>query len=177
MNRKMKRRIIVVSLLTLALIVGVQGSVLAKATKVDVKGDCDLTWTWPLTGKQWRDGANHLHMVDTEATGGFSLYSVDGDGFVFSGWQKVILSCNLADYYGPCHGTIAISDEKDGTVFWEGRIQLTTVDRMTSGQIVAHGRGPYEGTQLKLDWQERDDLGPNPDVFKLAGRLQYPHGE
>jgi hypothetical protein len=173
MNRK-KWRIIAVSLMILALILGMQSVVLAKSRKVRVTGNCSMGWVDP--GRQWWDNGGHLHVVNARAVGDFTLDSVDDPSFPVDGELTVILSCIADPLSGPCHGSITFRDGPDGTVLWEGRIHLTNVNMMTSGHVVAHGRGPYEGTQLKLDWQERDDLGPNPDVFALSGCLLYPHG-
>ena len=107
----------------------------------------------------------------------FHLNSVSDGSLNLTGDLTMKLSCTLAPPgSGPCKGPVTITDV-DGTVLWEGRVHLMVVAMISSGQIVAQGRGPFEGTQLKLDVQEREDLGPNPDVFKLTGRLLYPHGQ
>ena len=179
MNRK-KWRIIAVSLLTLALIVGVQGAVLAKATKVEVTGDLAGAWDRE-SGDQWfsRDPIpgvrpGRLHIKDTDFNGYFNLPDLG-----VAGHHTMVLSCSIERVIpvggtGPCKGPITIWDAED-KVLWEGQVFLYVVDMISSGRIVAHGveGGPYEGTQLKLDAQERL-VGP-PDVFDLTGRLLYPN--
>jgi hypothetical protein len=175
MNRKWKT--IVVSLLALALIVGVQGVVLAKATKVEVKGRSKLVWDFDPE-KLWFDNGGNMHVKDMAANGFFRLESMDGDP-ILDGYHTVILSCMTRDYYGPCDGPIIITAEEGGEVLWEGHIHLMAVNRITSGQIVAQGRGDFEGTQLKLDIQEDDPYPgtPDPNTYDLVGRLLYRHDE
>jgi hypothetical protein len=179
MNRK-KWQIIAISLITLALIVGVQGAVLAKAAKVDVTGELAGTWV-PASGDQWfsRDPIpgvrpGRLHIVDTDFEGYFNLPDLGVEGH-----HTMVLSCSLERVIpyggtGPCKGPITIWDAED-TVLWEGQVFLYVVDMISSGQIVAHGveGSPYEDTQLKLDVQE---IGGSTDVFELSGQLLYPHG-
>ena len=182
MNRK-KWRIIAVSLLTLALIVGVQGAVLAKATEVEVEGVFTGAWK-NKTGRGWPDNGGNWHFVRqdfgtawSDPYEPFELNSMTDGSRNVTGELNMVLSCKLAPPgSGPCKGPVTITDES-GTVLWEGRVHLMVVAMISSGQIVAQGAegGPYEGTQLKLDVQERLD-GP-PDVFDLTGRLLYPHGE
>ena len=194
MNRMMKRRIIVVSLLTLALIVGVQGSVLARATQVEVEGVFQGGWK-NTSGRGWPDNGGNFHFVrqDFGTTWcvvkpppappaspcvPFQLNSVNDGSVSVTGDLNMILSCTLAPPFGsgPCKGPVTITDEF-GTVLWEGRGHLMVVEMISSGQIVAQGAEGtrYVGTQLMLDVQERL-VGP-PDVFDLTGRLLYPHGE
>jgi hypothetical protein len=158
------------------LIVGIQGVVLAKATKVEVTGELAGEW-FPLTGVQWwsrqpgPDRPGRLHIVDTDFKGYFDLPTLGVEGH-----HTMALSCSLERPIGtgPCKGPITIRDAEGGTVLWEGRVFLYVVDMISSGQIVAHGAegGPYEGTQLKLDVQEVDG---STDIFALSGRLLYPN--
>jgi hypothetical protein len=169
MNRK-KWSIIAASLLTLALIVGVPGLVLAKATKVEVTGELAGAWD-PPSGVQWWSRPGRLHITDTDFKGYFNLPDLGVEGH-----HTMVLSCSLErpPGTGPCKGPITIREEEGGTVLWEGQVFLYVVEMVSSGQIVAQGRGPFEGTQLKLDVQE---IGGSTDVFELTGRLLYPHGE
>jgi len=181
MKGKTKRRIVLVSVMTLALIVALQSLVLAKATDVEVAG----VWTaasknktergWPDNGGNWHFVTQPFGSTWTDPYVPLQLNSASDGSPIVTGNLDMVLSCKLTPPgSGPCKGPATITDET-GTVLWEGQGHLMVVAMVSTGQIVVQGRGPYEGTHLVLDVQE---IGTgNTDVFDVTGRLLYPHGQ
>jgi hypothetical protein len=177
MNRK-KWRIIIGSLLVLALIVGVQGAVLAKATKVEVYGRGEVT---SKTGTMRWDKGGNLHVLELVCPGTIWLETVDGEPILNGEWE-IVLRANMdyedESYTGPGSGTIVITEGE--TVLWEGRIHGYFDRLILSGKITAHGRDRFEGMQLQLDVQEDSPIpggNQDPDLYTLTGRLLDPQGE
>lgn len=181
MNRKTKRTIVWVSVITLTLILALQSSVLARATDVEVKGVWTGAWK-NKTGRGWPDNGGNWHFVAqpfgstwTDPYVPFQLDSASDGTPIVTGNLDMVLNCKLAPPgSGPCKGPATITDAA-GTLLWEGQGHLRVVAMVSTGQITLQGRGPYEGTHLVLDVQE---LGTgNTDVFDVTGRLLFPHGE
>ncbi|MFW9804754.1 MAG: hypothetical protein ACFFFC_19010, partial [Candidatus Thorarchaeota archaeon] len=61
---------------------------------------------------------------------------------------------------------------------WAGSVQGRLEQLSFTGQVVAHGQGPYAGLKLKLHMQEIPGTpdNPNPEVFDLTGSILDPHG-
>jgi hypothetical protein len=173
-----KRRIVSVFLVTLTLMLGLQGAVLATASSVEVTGQGTMVLN-PYTGSMWVDGGGNTHVSKVEAAGSFALHSVVGDSVSFVGTQTTTLSCVVdATGSGPCSGPVTITAE-DGTPAWEGHVHGKAEGLIFCGQMTARGRGIFEGAQLKLDMQEIAPTpgNPDPNVYINTGRILYPHGK
>jgi hypothetical protein len=179
MNRMMKRSTIVILLLMVGLLATLTGPVLAKATKTAVEGRADFSDGFIEPGEMWFDGGGNLHYQKVVVKGNFTLH---GDGVDIDGKQIVVLNGILDETLtGPFFGAFSVSMEIAGeeTVIWEGQYHGYVTNLSYSGQATAHGRGPFEGMQLKFEGQEDPPTpgNPDPNVFGQSGWILDPHGQ
>ena len=177
MDRLIKRSVFAVSLLAIVLLANVLGPALAKSTVTDVEGRADLLGGPPV-GEIRPDAAGNLHLRNYTATGSLFL---DGGHIRIDGKNTMVLNGNVdSTLTGPLSGTYTVLTDIGGqdTVIWEGRVHGNVVNAIFSGKVVAQGRGPYAGMQLKLDILE--DLpspgDPNPERFTVVGQILNPQG-
>jgi hypothetical protein len=176
MKRTKIARILLLSLLVIALLVGIQSTALARPTKTAVTGTGDLPPV-PSTGVTWTDGAGNFHFRNLTFTGNVSLH---GEGIAIQGTQTLVID-GYADptQSGPFRGVYTIRAVVDGkdTILWDGRIEGFSMYAQSFANIVAQGQGPFKGTQLKLDFVENTPTpeNPAPQTFQLAGQVLDPH--
>ena len=168
----MKRRImiqaLIVSLLVMSMLAGAQSSVLARSSKAVVTGSGDLS-SEPISGKIWADAAGNFHFRELTFTGNIRL---EGDETI-QGTQTLELT-GYADptQSGPFTGRYTIRD-LEGTVLWTGLIEGYSLNAISVARVVAQGRGPYAGTQLKLSIFEDapTEENPDPQTFQIEGQI------
>lgn len=179
MNRIMKGSLIVLSLL-IYMLISLQGTLWAKATKSPLTG-----WTDDLGGfsidhpdfRTWVDGAGWTHYENLIVSGNFE-YSWDGN--TIEGKRKAVFSGFLDDngngrWWG--HETSTIIDhEGQEIVVFEGHWSKPKWenDMTLYGTMQLQGRGPYEGLILQGTFH---DISPEKFVFDDGSFVLDPHGE
>ena len=103
-------------------------------------------------------------------------FIVEEDGGPFFEGYRVVELFGRRDEsgIGYLHGPVTVyTDAEIDEVAWIGRSHAyTEYPTVTSGKIILHGVGAYEGMQLKLDVEQT-----GPGYYELEGRLLRPHGE
>jgi len=167
----MKHRIIqilVVSLIVAAMLAVNQAPVMARPGTGTVTGSGSLS-SQPVSGTIWADGAGNFHFRKLTYTGNVFL---EGD-VTIQGTQTLELT-GYADptQSGPFTGRYTICD-LEGTVLWTGVIEGYSLNAISVARVVAQGKGPYAGTQLKLSIFEDAPSGeiPDPQTFYIEGKI------
>ncbi len=164
------KRIVIISLLVIALLVCSQGVVMANSVKVTVSGYATLGLPLNPPPPVWMDNGGNQHFDGVRRAGDFSV--TDGDTFEFNGYRVVEIFGVLRDGVGHMRGPVTVytSDAMD-EVAWLGQMHVYK-DVLASGEMILYGVGDYKGMQLKLDVEETSTA-----YFELEGRLLSAHGE
>ena len=158
---------LVMALVVVALLASIHSPVVA-TSKAAVTGFGNLS-SEPISGKIWADAAGNFHFRELTFTGDISLEGYEA----IQGTQTLELT-GYADptQSGPFTGRYTIRD-LEGTVLWTGVIEGFSLNAISVARVVAQGRGPYAGTQLKLSIFEdaATEENPDPQTFHMEGQI------
>jgi hypothetical protein len=155
-------------LLTAGVLMAAQALVSARPTRTGVSGTSNITET--IDGEIVRDPAGNSHIKQLVQRGNFELCCGD---FAIHGTQVLGLNGVLDKTgSGPIAGSFTVIAEGNGVemVLWEGTVHGTLEGLHFSGEIKAHGQGPYAGLILTLHIEETD----TPEEFALTGSILDP---
>jgi hypothetical protein len=161
-------------MLTAGILIAVQALVSARPTRIYVTGISTIEAT--VDGEIVPDAADNLHIKQLVQTGDFKLVERSGGNFAIQGTQVLVLNGVLDDTQsGPIAGRFTVKADVDGAVIWEGSVHGVLEGLHFTGEIKAHGRGPYAGLILTLHIEEGAPM-EDAEVFELTGSILDPHG-
>ena len=157
MSRIMKGSLIVLSLLIIGLLLSLQGTLLAKATKTEVTGIVDLSQGILIDlGEEWVDkgGKTHIEGRVYECPVSITIaeQTIEGrDRFKFNGvvdeQGNATFQMTEKTYFFGEPG----DEPNDDNIFFEGSGQCTVKEGQTvSGHYHFQGRGEFSGTKLVI---------------------------
>lgn len=159
---------LVLALMVVALLASIHSPVVARPNKGAVTGFGNLS-SEPISGKIWADAAGNFHFRELTFTGDIWLEGYEA----IQGTQTLELT-GYADptQSGPFTGRYTIHD-LEGTVLWTGLIEGFSLNAISVARVVAQGKGPYAGTQLKLAIFEdaATEENPDPQTFQMQGQI------
>jgi hypothetical protein len=160
-------------LLTAGILIAVQALVSARPTRIYVTGTSTIEAT--QGGEFVQDPAGNSHIKQLVQTGDFTLVERNSGELVTQGTQVLVLNGVLDQTNsGPIAGRFTVVDGV-GTVIWEGTVHGVLDELHFTGEITAHGRGPYAGLILTLKVVETKPP-ETPEKFDLTGSILDPHG-
>jgi hypothetical protein len=165
-------------LLTAGMLMAVQVQVSARPTQTAVIGTSNLQ-NDPVGGAIDEDPAGNSHIKQFAQIGDFELVGVDDNVFSIQGIQSLVLNGVLdATGSGPIAGRFTVKADIDGveTVLWEGTVHGALEGLHFSGEITAHGQGPYAGLILTLHVEEIEPTDTTEE-FALTGSIRDPRGQ
>jgi hypothetical protein len=175
----MKANLFVLALLVIGLLIGLQGTIFAKATKIPVTGALDYSAIVVIDpGEVWVDeeGNTHTRKQVLEAPASliiagetidllerFEINSViDGEGNGnFHGWFI---------FFIPPAGYISGDEIPTDSICFSGRYNGFDENFVFSGQFWSEGSGDFAGTKLR-------GTIAGTAIMQLDGYLLDPHGE
>jgi hypothetical protein len=164
-------------MLTAGILMAVQVLVSARPTRTGVTGFSDVQ-NEPIGGEIVQDAAGNFHIKQFAQRGNFELEEIEGGDFAIQGTQVLVLNGVLDETgSGPIAGRFTVTAEVDGVeaVIWEGTVHGVLEKLHFTGEIKAHGRGPYAGLILTLDVVEIEPT-ETTEEFALTGSILDPHG-
>jgi hypothetical protein len=156
MNRIITGSLIVLSLLIIGLLISLQGTLWAQATKTEVTGIVDFSesaFRFIAPGEEWVDEGGNTHIKGKVYEAAVSLtvgdQTIEGRArMVFNGVyndQGGAFQITKETYFIGEYG----DDPTDDNIFFEGSGQLMTKEgQTTSGHFQFTGHGEFAGTKL-----------------------------
>ncbi len=159
---------LILALMVVALLASVHSPVVASTSKAAITGFGNLS-SEPISGKIWADAAGNFHFRDLTFRGDIWL---EGDEAIQGTQTLEITGCADPTQSGPFTGRYTIR-ALEGTVLWSGVIEGYSLNAISVARVVAQGRGPYAGTQLKLAIFEdaATEENPDPQTFQMQGQI------
>ncbi|MHC4533468.1 MAG: hypothetical protein ACYS6K_05905, partial [Planctomycetota bacterium] len=157
MSRIIQGSLIVLSLLIIGLLISLQGTLWAKATKTEVTGIVDVSQAILIAlGEEWVDGGGNTHIKGRVYECPISLtigeQTIEGrDRFKFNGvvdeQGNATFQMTEKTYFFGEPGDEPTLDN----IFFEGSGQCTVKeDQTVSGHYHFQGRGEFSGTKLNI---------------------------
>lgn len=140
---------------------------IAGTSKAPVTGSWEWSEVPPFSGGgelTFLPSGNVL-LRDVEAAGPFRLA---GAGIDIEARITSSINGNLDDTFsGRLFGQAAVAAEVDGveTVIFEGPYAVESIGLLTSGSVMFHGRGAYQGTTLHIHFSELPAL----NAYEFSG--------
>jgi hypothetical protein len=175
----MKGSLIVLSLLVIGLLISLQGTLLAKATKTEVTGVVDFTAMVIIDpGEVWVDEEGNTHIKKLVLDAPVSLIIGDEtlDLLQREEFNSVVDTEGNGNFHGrfiyfiPPDGYIPGDEIPTDAIRFSGRLEGREENFVFFAQFWSEGSGDFAGTKLRGN-------GTGTSILQIDGYLLDPHGE